>query len=164
MRSALMPLLTLALAFSVCVIANAASPLADRKVLTLEGAKLIAAAAEAEAVKNNWNVVIVILDEAGNLLYLQRMDDVQIASIEIAIQKARSAALFRRPSKAFEDQLVGGRMAILRLPGAMPFEGGEPVVVDGKTLGAVGVSGVTAAQDGQIARAGVAALLKKLGK
>lgn len=136
----------------------AAAQFADKKVLTLEGAKKIAAAAEAEAKKNKWNVVIAIVDEGGYLVYLQRMDDVQTASIEIALKKAQSAAAFRRPTKAFEDQLVGGRAAILKLPGAMPFEGGLPVVVDGKVIGAIGVSGVTAQQDGQIAKAGLDAL------
>ncbi len=135
-----------------------AAQLAERKALTLEAARKIAAAAEAEARKNNWNVVIAIVDEGGYLVYLERMDNVQIASIEIALRKARSAALFRRPTKVFEDQLAGGRQAVLALPGAMPFEGGLPIVADGQVIGAIGVSGVTAQQDGQIARAGVDAL------
>jgi len=146
-------------ALAVATAAWSQAPLGQRKTLTLEAARKIAAAAEAEARKNNWNVVIAIVDEAGYLVYLQRMDGVQLASIEIAQGKARSAALFRRPTKAFEDQLVGGRQAILALPGAMPFEGGLPIVVDGEVIGAIGVSGVTAQQDGQIAKAGVDALL-----
>ena len=101
-----------------------AADLTDKKALTLAGAKHIAAAAEAEAVKNNWNVVIAIVDEGGYLIYLQKMDDVQIASVDIALRKARSAALFRRPTKAFEEQLAGGRMSVLKLEGAMPMEGG----------------------------------------
>jgi len=138
--------------------APSVAQLTQRKALTLEAARKIAAAAEAEARKNNWNVVIAIVDDGGHLIYLQRMDNVQIASIEIALRKARSAALFRRPTKAFEDQLVGGRQAVLALPGAMPFEGGLPIVADGQVIGAIGVSGVTAQQDGQIAKAGVDAL------
>jgi glc operon protein GlcG len=145
-----------------CILAGAvmAAQIATRKMLTLEGAKRIAAAAEAEAIKNKWSVVIAIVDDAGNLVYLQRMDNVQTASLDIALRKARSAATFRRPTKAFEDQLVGGRTAILKLEGAMPFEGGVPIAVDGEVIGAVGVSGATAQQDGQVANAGVKALAK----
>ncbi len=130
----------------------------ERKALTLEGAKAIAAAAEAEAVKNKWNVVTAILDEGGNLLYLQRMDGTQIGSIEVAIQKAKSAFLFKRPSKAFSDIVSGGRVAILGLPGALAIEGGLPLEVGGQVIGAIGVSGVTSEQDGQIAAAGLTAL------
>ena len=137
----------------------ASAQLAEKKALTLAAAKKIAGAAEAEARKNNWNVVIAILDDGGHLLYLQRMDGVQIASLEIALKKAESAVFFKRPTKAFEDQLAGGRTAILKLPGAMPFEGGLPITVDDQVIGAIGVSGVTAQQDGQIAKAGLAALL-----
>jgi glc operon protein GlcG len=132
--------------------------LADRKALTLEGAKKMAAAAEAEAKKNNWSVVIVIVDDAGQLLCLERMDGVQPASVEIAIQKARSAALYKRPTKAFQDRLAGGDTAVLRLPGAAPFEGGLPVMFNEQVVGAIGVSGVASQQDGQIAAAGVSAL------
>jgi uncharacterized protein GlcG (DUF336 family) len=137
-----------------------AAELATRKALTLAAAKEIAAAAEAEAVKNKWNVVIVILDEGANLLYMQRMDDVQVASVDVAVAKATSAVRFKRPTKVFEDQLVGGRQAVLMLPKAMPIEGGLPLVHEGKVIGGIGVSGVTAQQDGQIAAAGVAALGK----
>lgn len=132
--------------------------LTDRKALTLEGAKKIAAAAEAEAKKNNWNVVIAIVDDGGHLLYLQRMDGVQIASVEIALMKARSAALYKRPTKAFEERVAAGNNAVLRLPGAAPFEGGLPVIVNDQVLGAIGVSGVASQQDGQIAKAGLDAL------
>ena len=144
------------LALAAALAANA--QLAEKKVLTLAAAKKIAAAAEAEARKNNWSVVIAILDEGGHLLSLQRMDGVQIASIEIALKKAESAVLFKRPTKAFEDQLVGGRTAILKLPGAMPFEGGLPITAGEQVIGSIGVSGVTSQQDGQIAKAGLAAL------
>jgi uncharacterized protein GlcG (DUF336 family) len=148
---------------AICLLAAAAShaaQLATRKALTLAAAKEIAAAAEAEAVKNKWNVVIVVLDDAGDPLYLQRMDDVQTGSIDVALQKARSAVRFRRPTKVFEEQLSGGRHAVLRLPGAMPIEGGVPLMKDGRLIGAIGVSGVTSQQDGQIAAAGLAVLDK----
>lgn len=137
-----------------------AAELATKKTLTLAAAKEIAAAAEREAAANNWNVVIAILDEGGHLLYLQRMDETQVGSVDVAIAKAQSAVKFKRPTKAFEDALTGGRQAILRLPGAMPVEGGLPLTVDGKVLGAIGVSGVTSQQDGQIAQAGQNALAK----
>jgi len=138
--------------------------LTDKKALTLAVAKQMAAAAAAEAQKNNWNVVIAIVDDGGHLVYLERLDETQIGSIEVALQKAKSAASFKRPTKVLEDVLAGGRMAILTLPGAMPIEGGVPIALDGKVLGAIGVSGVTAQQDGQIAKAGVDALPKILGK
>ncbi|MBM3761945.1 MAG: heme-binding protein [Acidobacteria bacterium] len=132
--------------------------LATKKSLTLDAAKKIAAAAEAEARKNNWNVVITIVDEGANLLYLEKMDGTQIGSIEIAQMKARTAIKMKRPSKAFEDMIVGGRNAVLKLPDILGVEGGLPLVVDGHFLGAIGISGVTSVQDGQIAAAGVKAL------
>ena len=138
--------------------------LATRKALTLDVAKQIAAAAEAEAKKNSWNVVIAIFDEGGNLIYLQRMDETQIGSIEVAQRKALSAIKFKRPTKAFEEALVGGRQAILSLPGAVPVEGGLPITHEGRVIGAIGVSGVTSQQDGQIAKAGLDALAKIAGK
>lgn len=141
-----------------------AADLATRKALTLDVAKQIVAAAEAEAKKNNWNVVICIVDEGGNLVYLQRMDETQIGSIEVAQQKALSAIRFKRPTKAFEDALVGGRHAILSLPGALPVEGGLPITHENRIIGAIGVSGVTSQQDGQIGKAGIDALAKIVGK
>lgn len=152
-----------ALAFAAATAAWAAD-LATRKALTLEVAKQIAAAAESEAVGNKWNVVIAIVDDGGHLLYLQRMDETQIGSVEVAQQKARTAVAFKRPSKVFEDLVAGGRIAILKLPGALPVEGGVPIAVDGRIIGAIGVSGVTSQQDGQIAKAGVDALPKILGR
>ena len=118
------------------------------------------AGAEAEANKNKWNVCIVVLDSGGNVVMMQRMDGAQWGSIEVAREKAYSAVAFRRPSKAFEDALGQGgvNLRILRLPGASPLEGGLPIVVDGKLIGAVGVSGVLATQDAQIGRAGIEAL------
>jgi glc operon protein GlcG len=125
--------------------------------ITLEQAKKVLAGAEAEAKKNNWNVVMAVLDSGGNLVMLQRMDGAQFGSIEVAKDKAYSAVAFRRPTKAFDDALAqgGANLRILRLPGASPLEGGIPIVVDGKLIGAVGVSGVTSAQDAQIGRAGI---------
>src|SRR5262245_18122945 len=118
-----------------------AQTLATRKALTLEGAKQIAAAAEAEAIKNKWNVVIAIVDEGGHLIYLQRMDETQVASADIAPMKARTAATFKRPSKVFEDRANTGGANVLGLPGVLPSEGGLPIMVDGKVIGAIGVSG-----------------------
>lgn len=137
-----------------------AADLTTKKSLNLAAAKRIAAAAEAEAVKNKWNVVIAILDEGGHLLYLQRADGTQVGSVDVAIAKAQSAVKFKRPTKALEDALAGGRQAILALPGAVPVEGGLPLMVGADLIGAIGVSGVTSQQDGQIAAAGAAELAK----
>jgi glc operon protein GlcG len=130
----------------------------DKKALTLEGAKKIAAAAEAEAVKNKWNVVIAVVDEGGQILYVQRMDGTQYGSVDVAIKKARTSSAFKRPTKVFEDAIAGGRNALIALDGALPLEGGLPLAVGGQIVGAIGVSGVTSQQDGQIAKAGVDAL------
>ncbi|MCX6145491.1 MAG: heme-binding protein [Ignavibacteriales bacterium] len=132
--------------------------LSTKKAITLELAKKIAAAAEAEAKKNNWTVVVSIADDGANLVYLGRMDNTQIGSIEASIQKARTAISFKRPSKAFEDMVAGGRTAILGLPGVVPIEGGLPLIVDGQMVGAIGVSGATSQQDGVVAKAGAEAL------
>lgn len=134
------------------------SQLATKKALTLEAAKKLAAAAEAEARKNNWNVVICVVDDGANLLYLQRMDGTQIGSVDIAQMKARTAVKMKRPSKVLEDGVLAGRTMMLKLPDILPVEGGLPLIVDGQIVGAMGVSGVTAAQDGQIAAAGATAL------
>ncbi len=134
--------------------------MSSKKSMSLAAAKEIAAAAEAEARKNNWNVVIAILDDGANLVYLQRMDGTQIGSIEVAQAKAKSAVNFKRPTKVFEDAVVGGRMAILKLPGALPVEGGIPIMIGDQLVGAIGISGVQSNQDGQIAAAGVAAAAK----
>jgi uncharacterized protein GlcG (DUF336 family) len=133
---------------------NASAQLADKKTLTLEAAKKIALAAEAEAKKNSWNVVIAIVDEGGHLIYLQRIDGTQTGSIDVAIKKAQTAMAFKRPTKVFEDAVAGGRQVILALPGALPIEGGVPITVGGQIIGAIGVSGVKSTEDGQIAKAG----------
>jgi glc operon protein GlcG len=126
--------------------------------VNLETAKKIAAASLAEARRNNWNVAVAVLDPHGMLIYYEMMDDTQTSSATIAIEKGRTAAMFRRPSKAFEDGIAGGRTAILGLPGVTPIDGGLPISVGGKIIGAVGVSGVNSDQDAQIARAGLEAL------
>jgi glc operon protein GlcG len=130
-----------------------------KPVLTLEDVKKIAAAAENEAVANNWNVVISIVDDGGHLLWLQRMDGAAPISAHIAPEKAKTAALGRRESKVYEDMINNGRVSFLSAPELQGLlEGGVPVVVDGHTVGAVGVSGVKSAEDAQIAKAGIAAL------
>jgi glc operon protein GlcG len=132
--------------------------LATKKVLTLEAAKQIAAAAQAEARKNNWTMVIAIADDGGHLIYLERMDGTQVASVTVAQEKAACAILFKRPTKALEEAVAGGRIVVMKLAGSIPVEGGLPIVVDGQFIGAIGVSGATSAQDGQVAAAGLAAL------
>ena len=126
--------------------------------VTLEQAKKIAVGAAAEAKKNNWCVVIAIVDTHGFLKYYEMMDDTQTASATVAIEKARTAAMFRRPTKMFEDAIGGGRNALLAMPVATPLEGGLPIVSNGKVIGAVGVSGLTSPQDAQVAQAGLDAL------
>lgn len=148
----------IALAVFAALSMNANAQLADKKVLTLDAAKKIAVAAEAEARKNNWNVVIAVVDDGGHLVYLQRIDGTQTGSIDVAIGKARTSAAFKRPTKVF-DELAKTRPSITSIsPNAVLLEGGVPVVVGGQVVGAVGVSGVTSQQDAQIAEAGIAAL------
>jgi glc operon protein GlcG len=130
----------------------------QQTALSLEDAKRVTAAARVEAQKNGWSVVIAVLDDGGHLMYLERMDGTQKASSRIAEEKGRSAILFKRPTKALEDVVAEGRTAMMMLPGAVPIEGGVPLVKDGQFLGAIGVSGVQSFQDGIIARAGAAAL------
>ena len=148
-------------AFS-CPRSIVAQPLADRQVLTLEGAKVLAEAAEAEARANNWEIVLAISDAGGHLLYLQRMDGVQLGSIEVALRKARTASIYRRPTKAFTDRLEGGLQSTLGIPDAIPLEGGLPIIVNDQVIGGVGVSGVRPEQDAQIAQAGISALLERI--
>jgi glc operon protein GlcG len=126
-----------------------------KKSLTLAEARQIAAAAEAEAAKNQWNVTIAILDEGGHLLYLERMDDAPLGGVVVAQEKARTSVLFRRPTKSIEESILGGRLVMLGLPGATPIEGGLPLLNGDRLVGGIGVSGVQSAQDAQIARAGV---------
>lgn len=125
-----------------------------KRALTLAAARKIAAAAEAEAKRKNARVVIAIVDEGGSLILLERLDDTQVASVDVGIGKARTAAIFRRPSKVFEDQIREGRVAALALAGATPLQGGIPILFEGKVIGAIGVSGETPALDEEIAIAG----------
>ncbi len=132
----------------------------SKPTLTLDDARAAAAAAEAEAVKNAWAVTIAITDDGGHLLWLQRLDGAAPISAEIAVAKARTAALGRRESKGYEDMINQGRTAFLSAPGLQGMlEGGVPIMAAGHCVGAVGVSGVKSTEDAQIARAGVAAVV-----
>lgn len=139
---------------SLCISSYAQLPV--KQVLTLEAAKKITEAAEAEAKKRGATVVIAVVDDGGNLILLERLNDTQVASVDVAIGKARTAAIFRRPSKVFEDQIKEGRVAALALPGATPLQGGIPIEVDGRVIGAIGVSGNTPQEDEDIAKVGAA--------
>ena len=145
----------LALGLAGCAFhASAQAPSYGAQV-TVDQAKKIAAGALAEARKNNWNVAIAIVDNHGSLVYYERMEDTQSASPHIAVEKAKTAAMYRRPTRVFEDGVNKGRPSVLGLPGAIPIAGGLPIVVSGKIAGGIGVSGVTADQDEQIAKAGL---------
>lgn len=128
--------------------------------ISIENAKKAAAPAIAEAHKNNWNMAVAIVDPAGKLVYYEKMDNTQLGSADICISKARCAALFKRPTKAFQDALAAGGngLRVLRLEGAVPVEGGIPIIMDGKIVGAIGVSGDTSEHDAQCAKAGVDAI------
>ena len=130
----------------------------SKPVLTLEDVKKIAAAAEAEAVKNNWAVTISIVDDGGHLLWLQRLDGAAPVSAWIGPQKAITAAIGRRESAVYEKMVNEGRMSFLAVTPVTPLEGGVPIIVEGQYVGAVGVSGVKSSEDVQIAKAGIAAL------
>jgi len=132
--------------------------LGTTKFITLEAAKKMMAAGEAEAIKNGWNVAITIVGAQGDLIMFHKLDDTQPGSIAVSQGKARTAALFKRPSKALEEMIAGGKTAFLAVEGIVPLQGGVPVVVEGKIVGAVGVSGVTSAQDEQVAMAAIAVL------
>lgn len=128
-------------------------------MLTLDDAKRVAAAAHRTALDNQWNVVISVVDDGGHLVYLERMDNVQMGSVQVSIEKARTAIAFRRPSQGLEAAIAGGRTVMLKLPGATPIEGGVPLVYEGEFVGAIGVSGVQSSQDGIIAKSGADVLL-----
>jgi glc operon protein GlcG len=149
------------LAFAIAALGFGAAhaQMLDKKVLTLEAAMKIAAAADAEAAKNNWNVSIAIVDDGGHLVLLHKRDNTQYGSIDISIQKAQTAAGFKRATKVFEDAIAGGRTAILGIEQVLPLEGGVPLVFNGQIVGAIGVSGVTSQQDGVVAKAGADSLL-----
>ncbi|TWT51954.1 hypothetical protein KOR42_32370 [Thalassoglobus neptunius] len=154
MRLAL--LLTTVFAFPSLLIGQDQPP-AYGEGISLTDAKTVMAAAEEYARSNNWPVAITIVDSAGFLVMFQRLENTQLGSVEISIQKAKTSALFRRSTKAFEDRVAegGANLKLLKLPGGLPMEGGLPIIVDHKLIGAIGVSGVTSAQDGMIAQAGI---------
>jgi uncharacterized protein GlcG (DUF336 family) len=152
--------LRLTIALVGLVLAATAQPrLATKKAMTFETTKAAAAAAEALARKNNWNVAIAILDDGGHLLHFQRMDGVNIGAIEVSMRKAESAVKYKRPGKAFADR-VPGQPQVMVLPGAFPFEGGVPIIVDGEVIGGIGVSGVASDQDAMVAQAGADAVAR----
>ena len=128
------------------------------KYITLEDAKKAMAAAEAEARKNNWTVCIAIVDAGASLILFEKMDDTQLGSVKVAVGKAQTAVNFKRPTKAIEDLVAGGRQVFLAVEGITPLQGGLPVMADGKLIGAVGVSGVMSHQDEQVAQAAVTVL------
>ena len=139
--------------------AAAQAPIPYGAPLGLADAKRAISAAEAEAIREGWPVAIAVVDPSGFLVAFARLDNTQLGSVEVAIEKARTSALYRRTTKEFEDRLVqgGANLKVLRLPG-LPIEGGVPIVVDGKIVGAIGVSGVQSSQDAQVATAGMKAL------
>ena len=127
-------------------------------ILSLCDAKIIAAAAANKAAERGWPVVIAVLDQGGHLLYLERADEAQLGSIVVAQEKARTALLFRRPTKALQDRVNDGRVNMLMLPGATPIEGGLPLIKEGRIVGGIGVSGVQSDEDAEVAAAGAAAV------
>lgn len=137
---------------------SAQGPLPTKRVLTLEAATRVADAAEAEARRNSWAVSIAVLDDSGQLLLFRRMDGAKLVATDIAIRKARTAVYFQGPTKDLEAEVAGGRTALLPIDGFMPLEGGVPIRAGGQLVGAIGVSGVTGAQDAQCALAGAAAV------
>jgi glc operon protein GlcG len=128
--------------------------------ISVEPAKKAAAAALAEAVKNHWVMAVAVVDPNGTLVYYEKMDNTQIGSAQVSINKARSAALYKRPTKALQDALASGGpgVRVLALEGAVPVEGGVPILADGKIIGAIGVSGDTSEHDGICAQAGAATI------
>ncbi|MDH3309620.1 MAG: heme-binding protein [Gammaproteobacteria bacterium] len=132
--------------------------LMNKPMLNLAVARKIIAAAETEALKQGWPVVIAVVDDGGHLINLQRLDNAQFASVEVAIRKARAAVAFKRPTKEWEKMLADGQQRVLNLPGVLSSEGGVPLVWEGLIVGAIGVSGVKPSEDGQVARAGASVL------
>ena len=150
---------TVAVVMSIPAVAQQATPPYGTPI-SLEQAKKVISAAEAEAQKNNWPMAIVVVDTGGFVVAMHRLDNTQLGSIAVAEDKARTSVFFRRPSKAFEDAIAGGGIGlrVLGLRGATPYEGGVPLLVDGKIIGAVGVSGMLPQQDGQVANAGASGM------
>ena len=138
---------------------SSAQNLPTRRTLTLDAAKRMADAALAEARKNNWLVAVSVVDDGGNLILFQRMDGAKLIAIDISMRKAKTAVYFQGETKALEEEITkGGRTALIPIEGFMPLQGGFPLMVEGKLVGGIGVSGVTGEQDAQCAAAGVAAL------
>ena len=148
---------TAGMVLACALVAQTSAQTLEKRVLSLEAAKTIAAAAEAAARALGVGVVIAVVDDGGHLILLQRLDDTQVASVQVGIGKARTAAIYRRPSKVFEDQIKGGRVAALALADSTPLQGGIPIMLGGKVVGAIGVSGDTPQVDEDIARAGARA-------
>lgn len=159
-RKLLSPLILAASAALFASAASAQMPNHYGAPINAENAKKAAAAALAEAKKNNWTMAVSITDGNGTLVFFEKMDGTQTGSVDVSIGKARTAALFKRPSKAFQDVLAAGGdgLRILGLQGAVPIDGGLPLLMDGKIVGAIGLSGGSSAQDGMAAKAGADAL------
>lgn len=126
--------------------------------INLAAAKKVASGVIAECQKNNWRVAVAVVDTHGTLVYYEKIDDTQTVSAQIAVDKARAAAMYRRPTRAFADVIVKVGPAIMTLPGVIASPGGEPIMIGGRVVGGVGVSGVTGDQDEQCAKAGLASL------
>ena len=140
---------------------TASAQFVEKKTVSLALAKKMAAAAEAEATKNSWNMVITVVDDGGNIVYIGRMDGAQLGSIEVSQGKARTALNFRRPSKAFQDLVDQNQAHLITLPHVVAVQGGLPIMLEGKVVGAIGVSGGTSAQDEQCAQAGINTIPEK---
>jgi glc operon protein GlcG len=162
LKSLMLLMLVLCAGYAVGQAPPAASPYLTPigPAVNVDTAKKAAAAALAEARKNGWLMVVAVVEPNGTLVYYEKMDNTQLGSAEVAIDKARSAALYKRPTKAFQDAMAGGGagLRVLALKGAEPVEGGLPIIVDGKLVGAIGLSGDLSEHDGQCAAAGVSAL------
>jgi glc operon protein GlcG len=154
--------IALALAIGICLVSigarNASAQFVEKKTLSLAAAKKMAVAAEAEATKNNWTMVISVLDDGGNLILLERMDGTQLGSIEVSQDKARTALQFKRPTKAFQDLIDKDQQHLITLGHITGVQGGLPIMAEGKVVGSIGASGGTIAQDEQCAQAGLNAL------
>jgi uncharacterized protein GlcG (DUF336 family) len=150
---------TLAICSLSVAAGTASAQLIEKKTISLAAAKKMAAAAEAEAIKNNWTMVISVLDDGGNLVDLERMDGTQLGSIEVSQGKARTALQFKRPSKVFQDLVDKDQPHLVTLDHVTAVQGGLPIMMDGKVIGAIGASGGTSAQDEQCAQAGLNTLV-----
>lgn len=159
MRCRVVLLLSLAIVIPLSTTARAQEPIPYGAPINLETALKVVAAAEVEAKKQNWPVAITVVDCAGFLVAFHRLDNTQLGSVEVSLEKAKTSALFRRATRTYEDTLAqgGANLKVLRVP-ALPIEGGLPIIRDGKIIGAIGVSGVKSTEDAQVARAGLAAL------